>query len=89
MAYNFNKQIQSGKFDIQVDEASRYGFFEHDELGDEAGGGLWFGYEHDENGDRTSDERLHLEDFDGMSELPKKVIEGLRSLGYVVGEIFE
>lgn len=89
MSYNFTKKIQVGKFEIQVDDHARYGWFEHEDLGDEAGGGLWFGYEHDHYGERTSDTRLHLDDYDGMSCLPKQVTEGLRALGYVVDEVFE
>lgn len=89
MSYNFNKKIQVGKFEIQVDEAARYGYFEHEDYGDEAGGGLWFSFDHDEDGELTSDTRLHLEDYDGMSCLPKQVTEGLRALGYVVDELFE
>lgn len=87
MAYNFNKKVIVGKFTIEVDEASRYGYFEHDEYGE--GGGLWFGFAHDENGELTSDTRLHLEDYDGVSMLPKDVASGLEQLGYVVGEDFK
>ncbi len=89
MSYNFNKKIQVGQFEIQVDELARYGSFEHDQYGEELGGGLWFGFAHDENGDLTSDARLHLEDYDGVYELPQHVWEGLEKLGYVVEDGFK
>ncbi len=73
MEYNFDKRIQSGKFDIRVDSAAQYGYFEHDDLGEERGGGLWF-------------EANDLIDYDGVAVLPKAVREGLRSLGFTVGE---
>lgn len=89
MAYDFNKKIQVGKFDIQIDELKRYGFFEHEDLGDECGGGLWFEFEHDEHGERTSDNRLYLTDYDGVFQLPKDVWLGLEQLGYVVEEAYK
>jgi hypothetical protein len=89
MTYNFNKKIQVGKFEIQVDEAEKYGYFEHDELGDEAGGGLWFSLGETHEGEPTEDPRLQLSDYDGMYYLPQEVAAGLRRLGYVVDESFE
>jgi len=80
MSYNFNKQIQVGKFDIQVDALKLYGFFEHEVYGDECGGGLWF--EHD-------GELLTLADYDGVFELPKEVWQGLEQLGFLVAPIFK
>ena len=42
MAYNFNKKTKVKHYEVEVDTESMYGNFEHDELGDESGGGLWF-----------------------------------------------
>lgn len=47
------------------------GYFEHHVYGDERGGGLWF-------------ERKELIDYDGMSYLPKQVMEALKAAGYDV-----
>ena len=69
--YNFDKRIQAGKFDVQVDTAAQYGYFEHDHYGDECGGGLWF-------------EDNTLVDYDGVAILPSDVAAGLRSMGMVV-----
>jgi len=74
--YDFSLKTKVGKFEVQIDPVAMYGWFEHDELGDEAGGGLWF------DGDE-------LMDYDGMAILPKSVIEAIRNLGLKVGEEFE
>ena len=59
------------------DETPLRGYFEHEEYGDEYGGGLWF-------------EGKNLVDYDGVFELPKEVIQALRDLGfYVDPEFFE
>lgn len=73
MSYNFNLKFQAGPFEVMVDTASQYGYFEHDDLGDECGGGLWF---RDNN----------LIDYDGVFELPSKVSAGLREHGFIVDE---
>ncbi len=61
MAYNFNTQLGTQNFTIKLDVVKRYGFFEHDRLGEDCGGGLWF------------DKDLMLEDYDGVFELPSEV----------------
>lgn len=73
MEYNFDKKIKTKHFDVQIDTASHYGYFEHDELGDECGGGLWF-------------EGKELVDYDGVFALPREVGETLREHGYTVDE---
>ncbi len=80
MTYHFTRIIQSGPFDIRVDPAARYGYFEHDTEGDDCGGGLWF--------ESLDGGVLALIDYDGVFELPHKVAEGLRALGYIVNEEF-
>lgn len=74
--YTFNRRIQSGPFEILVDEAAQYGYFEHEEYGDGMGGGLWF-------------EGNVLVDADGTYELPKSVAAGLREMGFVVPKEFD
>lgn len=56
-------------------EESR-GWFEHEEHGDEYGGGLWF-------------EGKNLIDCDGVAVLPKEVIRAIRDLGFHVAKEFE
>lgn len=68
MKYDY-KKTKVGKFEIAIDKKEQYGYFEHDKFGDEFGGGLWF----------VNNE---LEDFDGVYELPKEVIEGIEKLGF-------
>lgn len=80
MTYNFTKIIQSGPFEIRIDPAARYGYFEHDTKGDLCGGGLWF--------EQLDGGVLALVDYDGVFELPREVKEGLQGLGYIVTEEF-
>jgi hypothetical protein len=61
MAYNFNLKMGTQNFTVEVDTKAKYGCFEHDTLGDNCGGGLWF------------DKDLMLEDYDGVFELPSEV----------------
>jgi len=80
--YRFNLVVQTPHYEVVFDSSEWYGYFEHNTLGDESGGGLWF--ERDE-----SDNKLHLIDYDGVCQLPKEVIACLREKGFVVGEEFE
>ena len=80
MTYNFNIKIDNGTYTIEVDTAACYGYFEHNKFGDNDGGGLWF---------KAEDGKLALVDYDGVYELPTKVIASLREAGYVVSEDFE
>ena len=55
MAYNFDIKVDNGEYTIEIDTTEHYGCFEHNKLGDESAGGLWF----DDNG--------VLVDYDGVS----------------------
>lgn len=86
MSYNFDKKFQFGKYSVQIDTAEKYGYFEHDEYGDERGGGLWFDWS-----DRSVPGlagKLELVDQDGMPSLPRVIAEGLRAEGFIVSEDF-
>jgi len=61
MKYDFTISLGTQNFDVKVDPVAKYGYFEHNELGDECGGGLWF------------DDEMFLRDYDGVYELPKEV----------------
>lgn len=82
--YNFDVKLHQGKFTIEVDTNAKYGYFEHDDLGDEFGGGLWFISAAD-----PKDNRLELMDADGTPELPKDVINALRYADFIVPGEFE
>lgn len=71
-------KITTDNFTVEIfDETPLRGYFEHEEYGDEYGGGLWF-------------EGKNLVDYDGVFELPKEVIQALRDTGfYVDPEFFE
>lgn len=79
MAYNFNVNLNTKNFEIAIDTDKRYGYFEHTELGDGCGGGLWF---------ELVDDKLSLFDYDGVYALPKEVRDALRTL-YTVDESFD
>lgn len=81
--YNFDKKAQHGPFEISVDTQAKYGYFEHDELGDGCGGGMWF--EHN-----AEQDKLELTDYDGVACLPKRVAKGLVEMGfYLDPELYE
>ena len=70
-------KITTDNFTVEIfDETPLRGYFEHEEYGDEYGGGLWF-------------KGKNLVDYDGVFELPKEVIQALRDTGFYVGEEFE
>lgn len=80
MAYSFNFTADDGVYTVEVDTAACYGYFEHNKLGDERGGELWF-----EAGPGC---KLELIDYDGTACLPKRVADILRRAGYVVSPDF-
>lgn len=79
--YDFNCKIVTDNFTIEVADSDRYGAFEHNDLGDECGGGLWF--------EQNPEGKLELIDADGTYTLPEEVAEALRLAGYVITEEFE
>ena len=80
MTYNFTQAFTTVHYDIKIDPAQRYGYFEHHTLGDLQGGGLWF--------DSLDDGRLKLYDIDGTTELPSEVSHALRRMGCLVSDEF-
>ncbi len=84
MTYDFTKTIQKGHYDIGIDPNSNYGYFEHDQLGDESGGGLWF----EKITLPKHGETLILIDYDGVEVLPKDVCRGLVELCFIVPDEF-
>jgi hypothetical protein len=86
MTYNFDLKIPTPKFTVEVSTAELYGWYEHDDLGDEAGGGLWFEID---TSAPDGNLRLELVDYDGMAILPKPIVTSLRANGILVSEDFE
>jgi hypothetical protein len=92
--YNFDLKFQAGKFTVEIDTAANYGYFEHDERGDECGGGLWlapitpdrfFDFEQGKyQAAIASGAKVMLTDYDGVVCLPKAVAAGLREHGFFV-----
>lgn len=87
MSYNFTKVAVTAHYDVKVDPAASYGYFEHHTLGDLQGGGLWF-KTHESSTQGDEGRVLELIDFDGTYELPHEVFHALRHMGYVVDDIF-
>lgn len=75
MPYNFNRDISTEKYSIQIDDSENYGYFEHKELGEDVSGGLWF-----------NPESKLLDDYDGVSQLPKQVKDALNKAGHIKDE---
>jgi len=59
------KITETKNFEVGINLLGSYGYFEHNEYGEEIGGGLWF-----EDG--------ALVDYDGTFELPMEVLIELR-----------
>ena len=74
MAYNFDIKVDNGEYTIEIDTTEHYGCFEHNKLGDESAGGLWF----DDNG--------VLVDYDGVFELPHSVVGSLKFMGFTLDD---
>ena len=75
--YNFTIKLGTQNYTIEIDERSKYGYFEHNELGDESAGGLWF------------DNNLKLSDYDGVACLPDEVAMILYRWGYILNGTLE
>lgn len=61
--------IQTKRFEIMFKNAE-YAYFEHNKMGDDYAGGLWFNL------------KGELIDYDGVYELPNEIIEALQNKGY-------
>ncbi len=72
-------KIETANYEVNVvrmvTSGKLRGSFEHNELGDECAGGLWF---------NEGDNGVTLIDYDGVFELPEEVAEALRGKGIVV-----
>lgn len=70
--HDYTETAKEGKWEVKVSPTTGYGYFEHDVHGE--GGGLWF-------------KGKELNDYDGVSCLPRDVAKALISLGYKVDPI--
>lgn len=69
--YDFSLRLGTQNYDIGVDTKAKYGYFEHNELGEDSAGGLWF------------DNNLILVDYDGVYFLPSEVKNALIKFGMI------
>lgn len=79
MTIEYDKSLHIAPFTVGVSTKDARGYFEHDEHGDAAGGGLWFS---------TTGAKLELVDYDGVFCLPGRVIKALEQMDIVVPEEF-
>lgn len=79
MTIEYDKSLHLAPFTVAVCTKTGLGYFEHDEHGDAAGGGLWFS---------TTGAKLELVDYDGVFCLPGRVIKALEQMDIVVPEEF-
>lgn len=75
----YDKKVHVAPYTVEVSTKEARGYFEHDEHGDELGGGLWFD---------TTGAKLELTDYDGVFCLPSRVIEALEQMDIIVPEEF-
>lgn len=85
--FNWNFKVETRDYEVGVDTAECYGYFEHCTLGDGRAGGLWFSIIG--TSAITGRPVLELLDYDGVAVLPLKVVDILRKGGFIVDEIFE
>ena len=67
----YNKKTETKNFTVEISTTDQYGYFEHNDYGDECGGGLWF-------------EDNELVDFDGVFALPSQVADAIIEMGFRV-----
>lgn len=80
--HDYTIDLSTANFTIKISPSTDYGYFEHNELGDQCGGGLWFAKA--QVGGRMICE---LYDYDGVEELPKEVATALLSNGYYLDDV--
>ena len=73
--YNFTTKIGTQNYTIEIDPKSLYGYFEHNEIGDESAGGLWF------------DKEFQPIDYDGVFFLPSEVKNVLIQFGMISKDV--
>ena len=71
--------LPANRYTVEITPTDLHGWFEHNLIGDESGGELWF--EH--NG-----EKLVLIDYDGTPYLPDDVFDALQKYGVIVSDDF-
>lgn len=84
----YDQEAHIDKYTIKVSTSRCRGFFEHDDEGMDAGGGLWFEVS-DQSGEGDTGRKLALTDYDGVFELPKDVIAALEQFKIIVSEDFK
>ncbi len=70
------KVTNTGNYEVALATNGTYGYFEHNELGEELGGGLWF-----------KDGAIY--DYDGVYELPAEVVKELKDRGVDISYLTE
>lgn len=80
MAHDYSMNLDTDKYTIRVSPTTNYGYFEHNKLGDECGGGLWF---------EPVLMTMELIDFDGVACLPQDVVKALRAAGFILDSTFD
>ena len=72
------KRIDTPNFTVEVDTQAMRGWFEHNKLGEDCAGGLWF--------ELLAGGIVALSDYDGVFELPAEVKQTLTDNGFFVSE---
>lgn len=80
MKYDFTTDISTKNFELKFDLDSEYGYFEHNKLGDECGGGIWL----DTYMNAAHQKVYIVSDYDGVFMLPTEVKDALLNFGMLL-----
>jgi len=69
----YDKQIQAGPYWLSIDTEAQYGYFEHDDYGEDDGGS--FEMEHDV-----------VTDMDGCYVIPRTVAKAIQDFGFTIDQ---
>ena len=68
---DYDKSIQSGKYEIRIDSQQQYGYFEHDDFGEDDGGSFQM----------MNNEVVEI---DACFSIPLEVAHGIMELGFKI-----
>lgn len=80
MNYNYTTNISTKNFEIKFDLDKEYGYFEHNQLGDECSGGIWL----NSCMNAAHEKVFVVTDYDGVFMLPTEVKDALLNFGILL-----
>ena len=71
MGIVYDKSIKAGKYEVKISTKEKYGFFEHDDYGEDDGGSFEL-------------ENKEVDDIDGCYAIPVIVADAIIKLGFKI-----